>query len=148
MAKSDPMTPDQFRRSVMLLPGAEEHEHHRHPDFRVGGKIFATMGYPDEKHAMVKLTPEQQAELIHDHPEVFSPCAGKWGEQGATSINLKKAKKAIIQRAIEAARQNAQWAALAAATRGRKASAPTVSKPPKKNAMRRAKPVVSRAGKK
>jgi hypothetical protein len=121
------MTPDQFRRLIMLLPGAEEHEHHRHPDFRIGGKIFATMGYPDQKHAMVKLTPEQQAEFIHDHPEVFSPCAGKWGEQGSTSIDLKKAKKANIQRSLEAARQNAQWAALAAATKRPRSSSKTQS---------------------
>jgi len=120
----------------MLLPGAEEHQHHRHPDFRIGGKIFATMGYPDATRAMVKLTPEQQAEFLHDHPEVFSPCAGKWGEQGATSIDLKKAKKAILERALEAARQNAQWAALAAATRSRKAPMSTASKSPKKKAKR------------
>jgi hypothetical protein len=130
------MTPDQFHRLVMLLPGAEEHQHHRHPDFRIGGKIFATMGYPDATRAMVKLTPEQQAEFLHDHPEVFSPCAGKWGEQGATSIDLKKAKKAILERALEAARQNAQWAALAAATRSRKAPMSTASKSPKKKAKR------------
>jgi hypothetical protein len=125
------MTAEQFRRLIMLLPAAEEHEHHRHPDFRVAGKIFATMGYPDASRAMVRLTPEQQAEFIHDHPEVFSPCAGKWGEQGATSIDLKKARKAVIQRALEAARQNAQWAALAASTRSRSTSktpAPTQSR--------------------
>ena len=111
------MTPEQFRRLAVNSPGAEEHEHHHHPDFRIGGKIFATMGFPDETRAMVKLTPEQQAEFVHDCPQVFSPCAGKWGEQGATSIDLRKARKAVIQRALEAARQNAQWAALAAATR-------------------------------
>jgi hypothetical protein len=122
------MTAEQFRRLVMLLPAAEEHEHHHHPDFRLYGKIFATMGYPDATHAMVRLTPEQQAEFMHDHPEVFSPCAGKWGEQGATSLDLRKARKAIVQRALEAARQNAQWAALAANTRLRPASKSPSSK--------------------
>jgi hypothetical protein len=107
------MTPEQFRRLAVDSPGAEEHEHHHHPDFRIGAKIFATMGFPDETRAMVKLTPEQQAELMHDHPEVFSPCAGKWGEKGATSIDLRKARKAILHRALEAARKNAMWAALA-----------------------------------
>ena len=111
------MTPEQFRRLAVNSPGAEEHEHHHHPDFRVGGKIFATMGFPDEARAMVKLTPEQQAEFVHDYPQVFSPCTGKWGERGATSIDLRKARKPVIQRALEAGRQNAQWAALAAATR-------------------------------
>ena len=116
------MTPEQFRRLAVSSPGAEEHEHHRHPDFRIGGKIFATMGYPDETHAMVKLTPEQQSEFIHDHPEVFSASAGKWGEQGCTNVVLRKATKAVMQRALEAARQNAMWAALAG---GKKAKPPS-----------------------
>jgi hypothetical protein len=108
------MTPEQFRRLATSASGAEEHEHHHHPDFRVVGKIFATMGYPDETRAMVKLTPEQQAEFVHDHPEVFAPVNGKWGEKGCTSVALRKATKAVMQPALEAARQNAMWAALAA----------------------------------
>jgi hypothetical protein len=116
------MTPEQFRRLAVNSPGAEEHQHHHHPDFRIGGKIFATMGFPDETRAMVKLTPEQQVEFVHDYPEVFSACTGKWGEQGATSIDLRKARKAVIQRALEAGRQNAQRAALAATRRARPAS--------------------------
>src|SRR5215469_12767374 len=111
------MTADQFRKFVLSFEGAEELAHHGHPDFRVNGRIFCTLGYPNDTRAMVKLTPEQQAEFVHDYPEVFSPCAGKWGEQGATSIELRKARKAVIQRALEAGRQNAQWAALAAASR-------------------------------
>ena len=111
------MTADQFRKLVLSFEGAEELAHHGHPDFRVNGRIFCTLGYPNDRRAMVKLTPEQQAEFVHDYPEVFSPCTGKWGEQGATSIELRKARKAVIRRALEAARQNAQWAALAAATR-------------------------------
>ena len=111
------MTADQFRKLVLSFEGAEELAHHGHPDFRLNGRIFCTLGYPNDTRAMVKLTPEQQAEFVHDYPKVFSPCAGKWGEQGATSIELPKARKAVIQRALEAARQNAQWAALAATTR-------------------------------
>ena len=115
------MTGDQFRKLVLSFEGAEELAHHGHPDFRVNGRIFCTLGYPNDTRAMVKLTPEQQAEFVHDYPEVFSPCAGKWGEQGATSIELRKARKAVIQRALEAARQNAQCAALAATRRPRPA---------------------------
>lgn len=54
------MTVDEFRRSALSFSGAEERSHMSHPDFRVGGKIFATLGYPDKEWAMVKLTPEQQ----------------------------------------------------------------------------------------
>ena len=115
------MTADQFRKLVLSFEGAEELAHHGHPDFRANGRIFCTLGYPNNTRAMVKLTPEQQAEFVHDYPEVFSPCAGKWGEQGATSIELRKARKAVIQRALEAARQNAQCAALAATRRPRPA---------------------------
>ena len=118
------MTADQFRKLVLSFEGAEELAHHGHPDFRANGRIFCTLGYPNNTRAMVKLTPEQQAEFAHDYPEVFSPCAGKWGEQGATSIELRKARKAVIQRALEAARQNA---ALAAASRRPKPGSETES---------------------
>lgn len=105
------MTPDQFRRLVLSFAGAEEHSHQHHPDFRLNGKIFATIGYPDPSHAMVKLTPEQQADFMHDFPEVFSPAAGAWGRQGSTVISLPQAKKAILQPAVQAAWQNAVTAA-------------------------------------
>src|SRR3974390_2515950 len=102
------MTPDQFRRLALSLPDTEERAHHHHPDFRVKGKLFATLGYPDASRAMVKLTPEQQAEFVHDYPEVFSPVNGARGRQGCTSVLLPKARKVEMQRAIEAARQNAE----------------------------------------
>ena len=108
------MTPDQFRRIALCFDAVEEHAHHHHPDFRVSGKIFATLGYPDETRAMVILTPEQQAEFIHDYPEVFAPAAGAWGRNGSTTICLSKARKAILQSAVQAARQKALSAASAA----------------------------------
>ena len=122
------MTADQFRKLVLGFEDAEELAHHGHPDFRVNGRIFCTLGYPNDTRAMVKLTPEQQAEFVHDYPEVFSPCAGKWGEQGATNVELRKARNTVIQRALEAARQNARWAALAATRRPRPASQTESSK--------------------
>lgn len=101
------MTADQFRRPVLSCPDSEEKTHHGHPDFRVQGKIFATRGYPDNDRAMVKLTPEQQVDFVHDHPEVFSPVNGAWGLQGATRVRLAKARKVILQSAVQAAWQNA-----------------------------------------
>jgi hypothetical protein len=107
ISEEDPMTPEQFRKLVLSFDGSEEHAHHRHPDFRVNGRIFSTLGYPDDARAMVKLTPEQQAEFVHDFPEVFSPASGKWGLNGATSVHLPKARKAEISHAVEAAWKNA-----------------------------------------
>ncbi len=107
------MTADQFRRLVTSFTGSEEHAHHHHPDFRVQGKIFATLGYPDETRAMVILTPEQQAEFIHDFPEVFSAAAGAWGRMGSTSIFLPKAKKVVLRPAVHAAWQKAMASAAA-----------------------------------
>jgi len=101
------MTPDQFRRLALSLEASEERAHHHHPDFRVKGKLFATLGYPDATRAMVKLTPEQQADFVHDHPEAFSPVNGAWGRQGCTSVFLRKSTRAILQPAIQAAWHNA-----------------------------------------
>ena len=77
-----------------------------HPDFRVGGKIFATMGYPDGGWAMVKLTPTQQREFLRADPEMFVPAKGAWGKQGATTVRLKRAKKATLSPAMIAAWRN------------------------------------------
>ena len=57
------MTPDGFRRLALSLPEAIESAHMGHPDFRVGGRIFATLGSPDSSHGMVKLKPDQQAKV-------------------------------------------------------------------------------------
>ena len=100
------MTADQFRNLVLSFSDTEERMHHGHPDFRVAGKIFATMGYPDETRSMVQLTPEQQAEFVHDHPQVFSPVPGKWGLNGSTSVHLPKATTAVLKTAVEAAWKN------------------------------------------
>ena len=101
------MTSNDFRRIALSFPETEERAHMGHPDFRVAGKIFATLRYPSKDWGMVKLTPEQQAELIHDEPKVFDPCNGAWGRKGATNVRLKLVKKATLQRALEAAWCNA-----------------------------------------
>lgn len=97
------MTPDQFRRLALSFRETSESAHMAHPDFRVGGKIFATLSHPDENWAMVKLTPEQQEELVRTEPEIFVPVKGGWGRQGATSVRLRAAKKGIVQQALAAA---------------------------------------------
>jgi hypothetical protein len=77
-----------------------------HPDFRVGGKIFATLGYPAKGWGMVKLTPEQQHYYSKDYPDVFVPVKGAWGRRGATSVHLKIVSKETLHRAIAAAWRN------------------------------------------
>ena len=76
------MTIDEFRRMALEIPTAVEQSHMNHPDFRVTGKIFASLGVPDENWGMVKLTPDQQRTFIEKAPEVFKPSSGAWGRQG------------------------------------------------------------------
>jgi hypothetical protein len=97
------MTPKEFRRLALSLPETEERAHMEHPDFRVGGKIFATLGYPEGGFAMVKITPIEQEMFVKAQPTVFKPCNGAWGRRGATSVNLKSARKPVIRRALLAA---------------------------------------------
>lgn len=97
------MTCAQFRRLALSLPDASEKEHMGHPDFRVGGKIFATIGYPDEQWAMVKLTPLEQEKFVHALPQVFVPVKGAWGRQGGSSVRLSAARKPAVQQALHAA---------------------------------------------
>jgi hypothetical protein len=100
------MTAGQFRSLVLSLPQACESAHMGHPDFRVRGKIFATLGYPDEGWGMVKLTPEQQREFVGSKPGVFEPVAGAWGERGATCVHLASATEAVLRLAVVAAWRN------------------------------------------
>lgn len=100
------MTANDFRRLALSFPEAEERAHMSHPDFRVGGKIFATLGYPDKSHGMVKLSPEDQHNFSKDFPDAFVPVKGAWGRGGATSVHLKVAKKATLQKALQAAWRN------------------------------------------
>ena len=100
------MTPNDFRKIALSLPETEERAHMDHPDFRVAGKIFATLGYPDKTRAMVKLSPEEQHYFSKDYPDVFIPVKGAWGRRGATSVILKLADKETLRRAIHAAWRN------------------------------------------
>jgi hypothetical protein len=97
------MTATDFRRIALSLPEAEESAHMSHPDFRVGGKIFATLGYPDDDHGMVILPPEEQARFVQTYPKVFTPAKGAWGKRGSTAVNLTAVDKATLKRAMEIA---------------------------------------------
>ena len=97
------MTADKFRELALGFPGAAESSHMGHPDFRVNGKIFATLGYPDDTRGMVKLTPEQQDNFIRGHATAFSPVKGAWGLQGSTSVLLKAADEATLREALRMA---------------------------------------------
>ena len=101
------MTPARFRRIALGLKDAAELAHHGHPDFRVGGRIFATLGYPDTKWGMVVLTPEQQRGFVRDHPETFVPAAGAWGEQGSTTVRLGSVDEDVLGEALTLAWRNA-----------------------------------------
>jgi hypothetical protein len=94
------MTAADFRRLALALPETTEAAHMGHPDFRVRGKIFATLGYPSAGWGVVKLTPKQQQRLVDSDPDTFVPAAGAWGRQGMTSIRLRDARKAIVQEAL------------------------------------------------
>jgi hypothetical protein len=100
------MTADDFRRLALSLPEATEVGHMGHPDFRVRGKIFATLGHPDESRAMVKLLHEQQDALTRARPQVFAPVPGGWGRRGATYVTLAAADEAAIHDALVMAWRN------------------------------------------
>jgi len=98
------MTPDEFRAIALSFPETEERSHMNHPDFRVRGKIFATLG-PDLTWGMAKLTPEQQQEfMLLDSG--FKPASGKWGLGGATIITLADAEPTLVRNAVGSAWQS------------------------------------------
>jgi hypothetical protein len=100
------MSQNRFRRLALGLPEVVEGAHQGHADFRVGKRIFATLGYPDDDWGMVKLTPEQQSVLVEAEPEIFRPVPGGWGRQGNTNVRLAKADPVTLQGALTMAWQN------------------------------------------
>jgi hypothetical protein len=92
---------DDFRRIALSFPGAEERAHMGHPDFRVGGKIFATLGAPTDEWGMVGLLPEQQELAMEAEPDAFKPAAGAWGRGGSTMVRLDIVSDEWRDRALE-----------------------------------------------
>jgi hypothetical protein len=103
------LTSEQFRRLALALPDAAEGEHMNHPDFRAGGRIFATI-LPDAKAGMVKVTPVQQRELLQRHPGQFETIAGAWGRSGCTKVVFAAADLATVRDALTAAWENVMQA--------------------------------------
>jgi hypothetical protein len=101
------MTPEDFRRLALGMPRAVESAHSGHPDFRVGKKVFATLGYPDSKSGMVKLRAEQQQMLVSAEPGIFRPANGAWGKRGSTLVNLEQLDEPTGESAIKMAWTNA-----------------------------------------
>jgi len=100
------MTPAAFAKIALSLDGAVEGAHGGHADLRTGGKVFATLGYPDEAWGMVKLAPEQQQMLVAAEPAMFVAIKGTWGLRGATSVRLAEVDVRTMRSALTMAWQN------------------------------------------
>lgn len=98
-----PMTIHDFRRIALSLEGSEESSHMGQPDFRVGGRIFATLASASQGYGNLMLTPEQQAAFVEELPKVFVPIAGGWGRMGMTHIRLAAADEDILSGALRTA---------------------------------------------
>lgn len=97
------MTPAAFRKIALELPEAVEKAHGGHPDFRVRGKIFASLGHPDAGWGTVKLMPQDKAMRLATMPEAFVPAAGAWGRNGWTQVKLAALDAAAARGALIAA---------------------------------------------
>jgi YjbR len=92
-----------FRRIALSLEGAEEGSHMGAVDFRVGGRIFATLASEDKGYGNLMLTPELQAQFVEELPDVFLPIPGGWGRMGSTHIRLAKANEDLLTGALRSA---------------------------------------------
>ena len=99
------MTSDGFRCIALALAEATEGAHMGHPDFRVRGRIFATI-HGDARYGMVKLTPDQQEQFIRDYADTFAPESGAWGRAGCTRVALGTVNEEALGGALTLAWQN------------------------------------------
>ena len=100
------MTAEGFRKLALSLPQSSESLHQNHPDFRVGKRVFATLGYPDSTWGMVKLRPAQQRRWVALHPKVFVAVKGAWGLSGATNVKLSLSTRSTVWPALVEAWKN------------------------------------------
>jgi hypothetical protein len=100
------MTAADFRRIALGFEGAEEGSHMGSADFRVGGRIFATLASINEGYGNLKLTPEQQAIFLQELPEVFLPIHGGWGRSGMTHVRLSAVSEDVLEGALRTAWKN------------------------------------------
>lgn len=124
------MTPSDFRRIALSLEGAEEGSHMGSVDFRVGGRIFATLAAQAQGYGNLMLTPEQQAVFVAEAPDVFIPVPGGWGRNGATHLKLAAASEDAVLGAVQTA-----WKLRV--EKNQTAGKPRTSSKPKKSAPRR-----------
>jgi hypothetical protein len=111
------MTADDFRRFALGLPEAVEQGHMGHPDFRVGGKIFASLDHSGAQGCL-KLTPEHQEMLVEAEPGLFEPAAGYWGRKGWTYLKLAAADEGALHSVLTASWLNTAPQALVKAFKG------------------------------
>ena len=97
------MTPADFRRVALSLEGAQEGTHMGAADFRVGGRIFATLASQRQGYGNLMLTPALQVEFVQEAPAVFLPIPGGWGRNGATHIRLAQANEDLLAGALRTA---------------------------------------------
>ncbi len=100
------LTAEDFRRIALGMTDAVESAHMGHPDFRINGRIFATL-HPDHRWGMVKLTPDQQQKVVREHAATFAPENGAWGRAGCTSVRLDSVDEDTLGEAMTLAWQNA-----------------------------------------
>ena len=111
-----PLRANDFRRIALGMPGAIEGAHMDHPDFRINGRIFATLQH-GMKTGMVVLQPEQQESFVGEHPDAFMPESGAWGRAGCTRVQLSAIDEELLGEAMTLAYRNI----LAKGTRGKAA---------------------------
>jgi hypothetical protein len=97
------MTAKDFRRIALSLDGAEEGSHMGAVDFRVGGRIFATLASEKQGYGNLMLAPEMQADFVAEAPNIFLPIPGAWGKNGATHVRLSEANEDVLTGALRAA---------------------------------------------
>ena len=114
------MHANDFRRIALGMEGAVEGAHMGHPDFRVNGRIFATLHH-DREFGMVKLTPDQQAQFTRAHPGTFAPESGAWGRAGSTRVRLASVHEETLGEAVTLAWQNIANEGPSTSTRNRSA---------------------------
>jgi hypothetical protein len=100
------VTAKDFRRIALGMEDVVESAHMGRPDFRVNGRILATLN-ADLEAGTIKLTPDQQKKFVGEHPAMFAPEHGASGRQGSTRVRLDSVDEDTLGEAMTLAWQTA-----------------------------------------
>lgn len=93
------ITEKQFAQLALSFPGTEQVPHFERIGFKVTGKRMFCTYLARDNTANAFLTPKEQSVFCKMDKGIY-PVPNKWGEKGATTLDLNRVPENIVMEAL------------------------------------------------